>query len=155
MLYPHCFLAAICPLLERCMGRERDCPYCRQPIRPSGGTCELAHICTTYPARQTQFPLPVYIHEGHYYFVMSTLVGFQYRVVYDQTGPKEEIGGCQIQFCPMRAPGNAALPRGRALVYPYTEDRTQRHPKPIDRIVKRNRLDTPPCFPFQRQPRGN
>ncbi|OEH77140.1 hypothetical protein cyc_05769 [Cyclospora cayetanensis] len=36
--------------------------------------------------------------------------------------PKEDVGGCQIQLCPMQEPEIAVFPTGPALVYPYTED---------------------------------
>lgn len=37
-------------------------------------------------------------------------------------GPKEQIGGCQIQFCPAREPEITVVPTGPALVYPYREE---------------------------------
>ncbi|CDJ49587.1 hypothetical protein, conserved [Eimeria brunetti] len=40
-------------------------------------------------------------------------------------GPKEQIGGCQIQFCPVREPEITVVPTGPALVYPYREEEFQ------------------------------
>ncbi|CDJ30360.1 uncharacterized protein EMH_0028460 [Eimeria mitis] len=41
------------------------------------------------------------------------------------TCPKEQIGGCQIQFCPVREPEITVVPTGPSLVYPYSEEAFQ------------------------------
>ncbi|KAL8275065.1 hypothetical protein Esti_000944 [Eimeria stiedai] len=92
----------ICPvemLIPPCC-RERPSPVA--PLPPKQPMCPFLQSCMPGPRECPQCHQPI-----------KPAVG---------TCPREGVGGCRIQLCPVQEPRVTVIPAGRALVYPYKEE---------------------------------